>query len=49
MLLIVMNPFMILFHGATTTSWLGPPHCRGFTITLGRTPLDEWPARRRDL
>ena len=30
------------------------PHCRGFTITLrhmtmGRTPLDEWPARRRDL
>jgi len=30
------------------------PHCRGFTITLrhttfGRTPLDEWSARRRDL
>jgi len=26
------------------------PYCRGFTIalrhtTLGRTPLDEWPAR----
>jgi len=31
-----------------------PPHCRGFTITLrhntlGRTPLDEWSDRRRDL
>jgi len=32
----------------------GPPNCRVFTITLrhttlGRTPLDEWSARRRDL
>jgi hypothetical protein len=32
----------------------GPPHYRGFTITLrhttiGRTPLDEWSARRRYL
>ena len=31
-----------------------PPHCREFIITLrhktlGRTPLDEWSARRRDL
>ena len=31
-----------------------PPRCRGFMITLrhttlGRTPLDEWPARRREL
>jgi hypothetical protein len=31
-----------------------PPHYQGFTITLrhttiGRTPLDEWSARRRDL
>ena len=30
------------------------PHCRGFTITLrhstlGRTPLDEGPARRKEL
>jgi hypothetical protein len=25
----------------------GPPH-RCFTITLGRAPLDEWPAHRRD-
>jgi hypothetical protein len=32
----------------------GHPHYRGFTITFrrttfGRTPLDEWSARRRDL
>jgi hypothetical protein len=32
----------------------GPPHYRGFTITLrhitlGKTPLDEWSTRRRDL
>jgi hypothetical protein len=32
----------------------GPTHYQGFTITLihttlGRTPLDEWSARRRDL
>ena len=32
----------------------GSPHYRGFMITLGhttlgRTPLDEWSARRRDL
>jgi len=49
-----MNSFMILFHGVTAPSWLGPSYCRGFTITLrhttfGRTPLDEWSARRRDL
>jgi hypothetical protein len=40
--------------GSTAPSGPGPPHCRGFTITprhttLSRTPLDEWPARRRDL
>ena len=41
-------------HGATAHS--GPwPHYQGFMITLtdthtlGRTPLDEWSARRRDL
>jgi hypothetical protein len=32
----------------------GPPHYRGYAITLrhttiGRTPLNEWSARRRDL
>jgi hypothetical protein len=41
-------------HGAAAPSGPGPPHCRGFTdtlkhTTLGRTPLDEWSARRRDL
>jgi hypothetical protein len=40
--------------GATAPSGTGPPHCRGFTITLrhttlGRTPLGEWSARHRDL
>jgi hypothetical protein len=40
--------------GATAPTGPGPPHYPGFTITLrhttlGRTPLDEGPARRRDL
>ena len=43
----------ILFHGATAHRGLRSFRCRGFTITLGhialgRTPLDEWSARRRD-
>jgi len=38
-------------HDATATNGPGPPHYRGLTITLrhttlGRTPLDEWSARR---
>jgi len=42
------------FHSATSPSGAGPLHCRRFTITLrhvslGRTPLDKWSARRRDL
>jgi hypothetical protein len=42
------------FYGATTPSGPGPPHYRRFTITLrhtsvGKTPLDEWSAWRRDL
>ena len=42
------------FYGATTPSGPGLPHYQGFTITLGdiihgRTHLDEWSARRRDL
>jgi hypothetical protein len=41
-------------HGATSPSGVGPPHYRGFTITLrhttdGKTPLEELSARRRDL
>ena len=44
--------FNSLPHGATAPSRPGP-HYRGFMITLrhttlGRTPLDEGPARRRD-
>jgi hypothetical protein len=41
--------------GIQTTAPSGPgPHYRGFAITLrhttfGRTPLDEWSARRRDV
>ena len=39
-------------HGTTAPS--GPPHFRGFAITLGHTtlgraPLDEWSARHRSL
>jgi len=38
----------------TAPSEPGPPHSRGFTITLrhttlGRTPLDKWSARPKDL
>jgi len=44
----------IFSHAATAPSGIGPPSFRGFTITLrhttlGRTPLDEWSAWRRDL
>jgi len=42
------------FHGWTVVVGLRPPHCQDFEITLrhttlGRTPLDEWSARHRDL
>jgi hypothetical protein len=42
------------FHDAITPIRAQPTHYRGFIITLrhntfGRTPLDEWSARRRDL
>jgi hypothetical protein len=42
------------YNGAAAPSVPGPAHCRDFTIalrhtTLGRTPLDEGSARRRDL
>ena len=48
----VTNVFF--FRGATAPSGPGPPQYRGFRIilrrtTLGRTPLDERQARRRDL
>ena len=45
---------LFFYHGATIPNGPRLPHCRGFTITLrhitlGRTPLDEWSARRRDI
>ena len=48
----MLSPY--IFHGATAPSGPGSPHYLDFTITLrhttlGRTPLDEWSARRRCL
>jgi hypothetical protein len=47
---------VIVFFNSSTAPWgLGRLIVRGFTIThfrhttFGRTPLDEWPARRTDL
>jgi hypothetical protein len=50
----IANNFNFFSHGATVRSGPRPPHYRGFTITLrhatlGRTPLDEWSARHRNL
>jgi hypothetical protein len=50
LLLLGINWF---FLGVTAPSGPGPPHYRGFPITLrhttlGRTPLDEWSVRRTD-
>ena len=47
-----MNNLFYLGTTALSEPWL--PHYRGFSITLrhgtvGRTPLDEWSARGRDL
>ena len=45
----------LFIFGATAPSGPGPPHSRGFLYhtqrrtTVGRTPLDECSARRRDL
>jgi hypothetical protein len=50
-----VNQYTFFFPpGAKPPSGSGPPHCRCFTIThrertLGRIPLDEGPARLRDL
>ena len=52
--LVLLASFFFIFCGAATQrgSW---PHSWGFLdhtqrrITVGRTPLDEWSARRRDL
>ena len=52
--LYLLRNYNFFFHGPTAPSGSRPPHCRGFMITvrhstLGRTPLDKWSARRRDL
>jgi len=44
--------YLSFYHCATAPRGPGSPHYRGITITLrhttlGRTPLDEWSARRR--
>jgi hypothetical protein len=46
--------YIFFYLGATAHSGPRPPYCREFTVTLrhttvGRTPLDEWSSRRRDL
>jgi len=52
---VLMITTYFFFHGSTAPSGpSGPHHCRASDITLwhtiiGRTPLDEWTARRRDL
>jgi len=45
------NVIITLFfsHVVISPSGSGPPCYQGFTITLVRTPLDEWSARHRDL
>jgi hypothetical protein len=53
-LLGIPSVYMFSFHGVAAPSRPGRPHYRRFTIrlrptTLGRTPLDEGSARRRDL
>lgn len=47
-------PYCFFIFGATAPSVPGPPHYQGFSITLshttlGRNPLDQRTARRRDL
>ena len=47
-------PLRVCVFRGTTASGPGPPHYRGYTITVGhttlsRTLLDEWSARRWDL
>ena len=44
-----IEAFILFFHGSAAPSGKGPPQFRGLVITLSRTPLDEWSARRRDL
>jgi len=46
--------YFFFWDSAAAPSWSGLPHSRRFTITLrhttlGKTPMDGWSARRRDL
>ena len=41
--------YIMLFYGWVTPARPVPPHERGFTITLDRTPLDEQSARRWEI
>jgi hypothetical protein len=46
--------YAIFLHGTTAPRGPRPTHYQGFTFTLrhttvGRTPLDKWSARRKDL
>jgi hypothetical protein len=41
--------FLLFCFGATAPSWPGPPLFSGFTLTLDRTPLDEWLPSQRAL
>jgi len=38
---LVIDHILLFYHGATTRIEPGPPHNRGFTISLIKTPLDE--------
>jgi hypothetical protein len=45
-IIIIIIIIILFYYGATAASGPGPPHFRGFTITLrhttlGRNPLDE--------
>ena len=49
----LLLPYFFSTVALTTPSVRGSPHYGGFTMalrhtTIGRTPLDEWSARRRD-
>jgi hypothetical protein len=54
-ILLIIIIIIIIFSGSAAQRGLWPPRSRSFVITqkrratVGRTPLDEWSARRRDL
>jgi hypothetical protein len=51
---VIVEVYDFFHHGATDPSAPGPPHYRGFPITLrhttlSRTPMIVWSSRHRDL